>query len=99
MPNRLAERLRCRLARKRRNPLDQQRVLGERCRLVDERIECVVVAGSRHAELVPAGLALGAGELPPLTLESKDLRIPDTQLADRIARISVLMGDDSHIAI
>jgi hypothetical protein len=44
-------------------------------------------------------LLLGASKLPPLTFESEDLRIPDTQLAGRIARISVLMGDDSHIAI
>lgn len=67
--------------------------------MIDERVECLVVAGSRHAELVPHGLLLRAGKFPPLTLESEDLRIPGTQLAGRIATIGVLMRDDNHVAI
>ena len=99
MPSRLAERHTLPRGPQPAQPLDQQRVLGERLRLVDQRVQHLVVAGRRHLELVPDRLLLGAGELPPLTLEGEDLRIPGTQLAGRITMIGVLMRDDNHVAI
>src|SRR5688500_7210744 len=57
-------------------PLDQQRVVGEGLWLVDQRVEHLVVASSRHLKLVPDRLLFGPGELPPLPLEGQDLAVP-----------------------
>src|SRR5699024_7745433 len=61
-------------------PLHQQRVMGQCLRLVDQRVEHLVVARRRHVELLADRLFLGTGELPPLALEGDDLGVPGRQL-------------------
>ena len=57
--------------------LDQQRVVDEGGRRVDQVVQHLVVPGGRHLELVPDRLLLGSGELPPLALERQDLGVTD----------------------
>src|SRR6478672_8798029 len=54
---------------------DQQRVRLEGLGTVDQRVEHLVVAGRRHVELLADRGLLGAGVLPPLTLEVEDLAV------------------------
>src|SRR5687768_17585826 len=54
---------------------DEQRVVHEGLGTVDEGVQDLVVAGRGHVELVADCCFLGAGVLPPLTLEVQDLAI------------------------
>src|SRR6478735_10805940 len=56
-------------------PPDQQWILGQGCRVVDDLVEHLVVPGRRQAEHLLDRLLLGSGVLPPLTLEGQDVPI------------------------
>src|SRR5690349_7987640 len=64
-------------------PLDQQRVDGQRLGLVDQSVEHLVVPRGRHVEQFADGLLLGARVLPPLSLEREDLALATVELAGR----------------
>jgi len=50
--------------------------VGQRGRVVQQRLEHLVVAGGGDSEHVADCLFLGAGVLPPLLLERQDLALP-----------------------
>src|SRR5688572_8917618 len=78
---------------------DQQRVDLEGLGTVDQGVEDLVVAGGRHVELLADRGLLGAGVLPPLTLELEDLAVAVAQarLLVRLAiRVTGQVGGGVH---
>src|SRR6478609_7681949 len=74
-------------------PADQQRVLGQRRRVVDDRVQNLVVPGRRQVEQLPDRLFLGSCVLPPLPLERQDVAVPTGQHRIAGLALGLLFGD------
>src|SRR4051794_30201499 len=57
-------------------PLDEQRVVGERVGPVDDLVELPAVLGGGAVEELPDGGRAGIEVLPPLALEGQDPKLP-----------------------
>src|SRR5260370_39984119 len=56
--------------------LDEDGVVGDGIRHVDDLVQELVVAGGRHVQGLLDGTLLGAGVLPPQALELEDVPFP-----------------------
>ena len=73
--------------------------MGQRFGLVDQGVQDLVITRRRHLEFVADRLLFGAGELPPLSLERKDLGIPGAQFANRLRTVMLRTRRDDHKVI